>query len=392
MFLAGRPRVADGRLGGGSKAMLVMASTAIVIGALKTAAPVLVPLLVAACIAAATIPIVSALRRMGWPTYAAVTATIFGVLTALTGFSVLVGYAVSNLSDSLPKLESAMVGTKQEMLFWMHQHRLQRFSEVVSVFDPGEAGKSLVSDLVLVVPGALSAIGVVFFVVIFILLEAATFEGKLRRALHWRAKRLEDAQHTVEEVQKYLLVKSAVSAATGIACGAWSAAMHQDNSVLWGLLSFTLNFVPVFGSIVATGAATAAAWVQMGPGGALVILAGYAAINNLIGNLIEPRVLGKAVGLSPLVVTISIVVWGWILGPAGALLSVPLTMIVKIVLAHTEDMRWVAVLLGPGEGRQEEEYVESRRRSRLTRGLPPLAPQEVTSPAPDDTRRSSAPA
>jgi AI-2 transport protein TqsA len=87
-------------------------------------------------------------------------------------------------------------------------------------------------------------------------------------------------------------------------------------------------------------------------------------IHNIIGNVIEPKVLGRALGLSPLVVMLSIVFWGWLLGPVGALLSVPLTMVVKIVLANTEDLRWAAVLLGPGDGREEAEYAEERRRSR----------------------------
>jgi hypothetical protein len=108
-------------------------------------------------------------------------------------------------------------------------------------------------------------------------------------------------------------------------------------------------------------------------------------INAAIGNLLEPKVLGRAVGLSPLAIVISIVLWGWILGPIGALLSVPLTMVFKIIAAHTEDLRWLAVLLGPGEGRDEQRYVEERRRTRLSRtsvGSPSVPPPPPLSEAP----------
>ena len=237
----------------------------------------------------------------------------------------------------------------------------------VATFGARDLGGTLLADIVMGVPSVLSSFAVVFFVSVFILLEATTFSTKLRRALQWPPDRYADAQQAVGEVQKYLFAKSATSAFTGLLCGAWCFAAGLDNAVLWGLVTFLLNYVPVFGSVVATILATFSAFIQLDLSDTLLVLVGLVIINTLIGYLLEPRVLGRAVGLSPLIVNVSIVFWGWALGPAGALLSVPLTMVVKIILAHTEDLRWVAVLLGPGEGRHEEEYALERRRSRLAR-------------------------
>jgi AI-2 transport protein TqsA len=344
--------------------MIVMAALVIVAAGLKWAEPMLVPLLVAACVAASTAPIVHWMRRARFPTSLAVTFTILLVLAAIVGFGALTAVAASDLTESLPRLERTLAAFKQEAAAWLAENRLARFAPMVMRFDPGKLSENSVASAVAEVPAAVSSFGIVLFVAIFILLEAATFNGKLAYALHWRPHRLLAARSTVEEVQKYLLVKTWISAAMGVFCGGWCALLGVENPVLWGLVTFALNFIPVFGSLLATIGPTAIALLELGTPAALGVLVGLFVIHNIIGNVIEPKVLGRALGLSPLVVMLSIVIWGWLLGPVGALLSVPLTMVVKIIMANTEDLRWAAVLLGPGDGREEAEYAEERRRSR----------------------------
>jgi len=122
--------------------------------------------------------------------------------------------------------------------------------------------------------------------------------------------------------------------------------MGVDVPLLWGLLAYLLNYIPTVGQIIAAVPAIALAWLQLGPGEALVVAAGFGAINLAIG-AIEPRVMGDALGLSALVVLVSMVAWGWLLGPVGALVSAPLTMVIKHALAHNDQLRWMAELLGP---------------------------------------------
>jgi len=111
------------------------------------------------------------------------------------------------------------------------------------------------------------------------------------------------------------------------------------------LLAFALNFIPNIGSILAAVPAVLLAMIQHGPASALIVAGGYVAINMVVGNLIEPRVTGQGLGLSTLVVFLSLVFWGWVLGVMGMFLSVPLTMTVKIALESHPDSRWVAALL-----------------------------------------------
>ncbi|MEJ2153549.1 MAG: AI-2E family transporter, partial [Gemmatimonadota bacterium] len=119
--------------------------------------------------------------------------------------------------------------------------------------------------------------------------------------------------------------------------------------VLWGLLAFLLNYIPTIGSFIAAIPAVMLGFIQFGLGRALIAAAGYAVINIVIGNLLEPRVMGKGLGLSTLVVFLSLLFWGWVLGPVGMILSVPLTMTIKIALQNSSRTRWVAVLLGRGD-------------------------------------------
>jgi predicted PurR-regulated permease PerM len=122
-----------------------------------------------------------------------------------------------------------------------------------------------------------------------------------------------------------------------------------QSAVLWGLLAFMLNYVPNIGSIIAAVPAVLFALVGLGVGGALATVAVFAVVNVLIGSIIEPRYMGRGLGLSTLVVFVSLVFWGWVLGPVGMFLSVPLTMTVKIALGASESTRWVSVMLGSGQ-------------------------------------------
>ena len=115
--------------------------------------------------------------------------------------------------------------------------------------------------------------------------------------------------------------------------------------MLWAVLAFLFNYIPNIGSIIAAVPAVLLAFVQLGPATASFTALGFVVSNMVMGNVIEPRYMGRGLGLSTLVVFLSLIFWGWLLGTVGMLLSVPLTMIVKIALESSPDTRWVALLL-----------------------------------------------
>jgi predicted PurR-regulated permease PerM len=188
---------------------------------------------------------------------------------------------------------------------------------------------------------------------VFILFEAASFPVKLRAAFGEQGDDPLQLSQVTSQVQRYLAAKTLVSLITGSAIAIWTAILGLDFALVWGLVAFLLNYIPNIGSIIAAVPAVLFALVQLGPGSALLVAIGYLVVNTVLGNIVEPNLVGRTLGLSTLVVFMSLVFWGWVWGPVGMLLSVPLTMIIKIFLESSEDLRWVGVMLDSGRAAQE---------------------------------------
>ena len=183
---------------------------------------------------------------------------------------------------------------------------------------------------------------------VFILFEATSLPEKLRLALGERGDRFDRWTRTAKDVQHYLGIKTVVGVVKGVLTGFLVAFFDIDFPVFWGLSAFFLHYIPSIGSFVAAIPPVLIALVQFGPGTAAGVALGYLVIDTVLGNVVEPTLMGRRFGLSVLVVFMSLLFWGWVWGPVGMLLSVPLTIIVKIILENTEDLRWLAILLGTG--------------------------------------------
>jgi predicted PurR-regulated permease PerM len=150
-----------------------------------------------------------------------------------------------------------------------------------------------------------------------------------------------------QDVRRYVSLKSIMSLLTGTLVTLWLWILGIDNAIFMGLLAFFLNFVPTIGSFIAAIPGVLLGFILLGPAMAAVTAIGYIVINLGVSNVIEPRFMGQSLGISPLVIIVSLVFWGWLLGPVGMLLSIPLTMAVKVGLEGSSATRSIAVLLGP---------------------------------------------
>jgi predicted PurR-regulated permease PerM len=193
----------------------------------------------------------------------------------------------------------------------------------------------------------------IMLTMIFMLLEAASFPVKVRAAIGSRRFDAENMRQAVLQIQRYLGLKTVTSLTTGLLIGMWTAILGLEFAVVWGLLAFLLNYIPNIGSIVAAVPAVLLGLVQEGLAYAILVAIGYVVVNFAIGNFIEPWLMGRTLGLSTLVVFLSLVFWGWMWGSVGMLLSVPLTMIVKILLENTDDLKWMAVMLDSRRGAEK---------------------------------------
>lgn len=215
----------------------------------------------------------------------------------------------------------------------------------LSRFLDAQAGIKLMGDLLAQLGNILTKGFLIYLTTIFILLEASILPGKIKAAMKNNAEAYDNLAGIADDVKKYLAMKTAISLVTGVLITVWLVILKVKYPIVWGIIAFLLNFVPNIGSIIAAIPACLLAFLQLGPGTAALATLGYLAVNIILGNLIEPRLMGQRLGLSTLVVFLSLVFWGWVLGPVGMLLSVPLTMTVKIVLQSHADTSKLAILL-----------------------------------------------
>jgi predicted PurR-regulated permease PerM len=326
--------------------LLYGAAFVIVVAGVRTAEPILVPFLLAVMLAVICATPLRWMQSKGIPTWLSVLVIILVLLGIGTMAGTLIGTSLIDFTRSVPGYQVRLEREMTELVAWLSAHGLEVSGQLLAEsFDPGEILR-IVGRIFTGVGDVLGKIALILIITVFILLEISGFSSKIRAAFPNADHHFLPVAEINDNVRRYLALKTLISLATGVLVAAWLRIMGVDYALLWGLLAFLLNYIPSIGSFIAAIPAVMLAFLQFGPGDGIVTALGYLVINTAIGNFIEPRVMGEGMGLSTLVVFLSLIFWGWVLGPVGMLLSVPLTMILKIVLEASEETRWMAVLLG----------------------------------------------
>ncbi|MEN8213966.1 MAG: AI-2E family transporter [Pseudomonadota bacterium] len=336
--------------------VLTIAGFLIILAWMRYAQDLIVPFLLALFIAVIAATPVDWLKRKGVPVPLAVMLVLL-VCIALGFFvTLLLGASTDQFSQNLPEYQTRLLELRNGLFNWFTTRgfNLPESPGILNVIDPGQAmgfANSLMSSL----GGVFGNAFLIMFTVLFMLLEAWSFPKKIESIYgSGSATVLARISDVIRSARQYLSIKTLMSLATGILVAAGTALIGLDFPVLWGFLAFVLNFIPTIGSIIAAVPAVLLSLVQLSSTATLGVILVYLTANIVIGNIVEPRYLGEKVGLSTLVVFISMVFWGWLLGPVGMLLSVPLTMTVKFGAMASEESRWLAILLGPGSETQGE--------------------------------------
>lgn len=330
---------------GAAQIVMVMAAVVLVLAGLQAAKAIIVPFLLSAFIAVISATPMFWLKRKGLPTWLALLSVIVVVLLVGLLLAGMVLTSIRDLSGSLPAYELKLRELTSLSVSWLQGMGIKVSVPVLTeLFDPGALIK-LVSILLNALGNVVANGFLVLMTVIFMLLEASSLPLKVKAVLGGESASFQ-LNSFLRKLKHYMLIKTLVSLATGILVTIMVAIIGVDLPLLWGLLAFALNYVPNIGSIIAGIPAVALTLVQLGPLHALMVATGYLVINLLLGSFLEPRFLGRGLGLSTLVVFLSLLFWGWLLGPVGMLLSVPLTMTAKIALDSREECRWLATLLG----------------------------------------------
>jgi len=335
-------------MGGGSKLNVVMGAAAfvVVVAGMQAAASLLVPFLLAAFIAIICLPPLNWLTARRVPSGAAVLIIALAIVLIGMLIGAFVGSSIADFSHNLPTYQLRLKALTGNTLHWLTGMGITISSRsVLDALDPS-AAMGMAGKLLAGLGNALANTFLIVLTVIFLLIEATSLPHKWR-VMGNNAPSMQGFESFVASVSAYFSIKTWVSLATGVFISIWLAVIGVDYPLLWGLVAFLFNFVPNIGSIIAAVPAILLVLVQLGGGEALLAGLGYVIANVVMGNVVEPKFMGKGVGLSTLVVFLSLVFWGWVLGPVGMLLSVPLTMIVKLALESRQDTQWLAVLLGP---------------------------------------------
>ena len=332
---------------------LGLACFVIIVAGMKAAASLIVPFLLAIFIAIICAPGINWLTSKGMPLWLAMTVVVVGI--GLFGALVvsIVGTSIQGFTRSLPEYQAILQGYSDRFSIWFDQHGVGWYDdEMRKTINPttvlGFVGRVFNGLGNLLADGFL-----IFLTVAFLLFEGASFQRKIRIITRDDNDEIDRLRVFLQDVNRYMSIKSITSLMTGILIAIWLSILGVEYALLWGLLGFLLNYIPNIGSIIAAVPAVLLALVTAGPVIALWAAAGYLFINTLVGNIIEPKFLGDRLGLSTLVVFMSLIFWGWILGTIGMFLSVPLTMVVKLALEASDETRWIAVLLGTGRAPEE---------------------------------------
>lgn len=324
--------------------LVAAASVVVLIAGLRSAQGVLVPVVLSAFLAVLSAGPVRWLQARRVPTGIAVFLVVLANVLAVVGVGLLLVGSVNEFTQTVPRYQAKLETTVTELAAKLQDRGIEvQTATLRQMLDPG-ALLGMVATTLRGLVGVLSNGMLVVITLMFILLEVSGFPAKLKAAFP-KTDLLDRGARVAQDVHHYLWIKTGISLATGVLIGVWVHFMDVDMPVLWGLLAFFLNFIPTIGSIIAAIPPIALALMQFGFGSAMGVTAGYLVVNTVLGNIIDPQLMGRRLGLSALVVFLSVLGWGWIWGPVGMLLAVPLTMCVKIVLENTDDLRWIAVLL-----------------------------------------------
>lgn len=330
----------------GFRTLLGLAAFVVVVAGMKAAGPLLVTLLLSGFVAILCAPSFILMQHYRVPSWLAIVILMAFLVLLQIGFLSIATKTISDFSNDLPVYQEKVQVLFSEVVEKMNSLGLPVSSEALKDrFDPS-MGFELAASTLSGIGSIASNLFIILLAVLFILLEGSSFPHKLKHAFGGEGA-AKEAGRFMDTIKVYMGIKTAVSLTTGILVFCLLKFIGVDYAFIWALTAFLFNFVPSIGSVIAAVPAVLLTMIQLGIPESLIVAGGYAAINIVLGNIVEPRLMGKGMGLSPFIVFLSLVFWGWVLGPVGMLLSVPLTVFFKIAMDTNDDTRWISVLLGP---------------------------------------------
>ena len=328
--------------------VITLAGILILLGIARYASAIVVPFLLALFITIIAATPVNWLKNRGIPDLLSVGIVLLIVIVILLMLSLMLGSTMAQFNEALPEYQTKLSDLTEKITALLSERGVNiEEAGVLEAFDPGVV-MTFANNLVIGLADVLSNVVLIMFMTMFMLVDVLDFPRKMKGVEGSSSeKMLEQVAQLVKSTNEYTAIKALMSLGTGVLIWLGLAIVGLDFALLWGVIAFLLNFIPNIGSILAAVPAVLLALVQLGPANALIVIAIYAAVNTIMGNVVETKIMGSRLGLSTLTVFLSLVFWGWLFGSVGMLLSVPLTMAVKFAAMNNPQTRWFGILLSP---------------------------------------------
>jgi len=286
------------------------------------------------------------LQKKKVPQGLAITIVFIFIIAVFVGFGELIGTSLSSFSEDAPKYEQNLREMGASIFQFADNNGIKiSTDEMTKLFDPSKV-MSITAGFLGQLGGFMGNAFTIFFLVLFLLMELDSFSVKTKAIIKDSRGSLAFLNTIGNSIRHYLSIKTMTSLLTGTLIWISLAIIGVDYAIIWALIAFLLNYIPNIGSIIAAIPAVLFAMLQLGFGGVIWTTGVFVAVNMVIGNIVEPKMMGKGMGLSTFVVFVSLIFWGFILGTVGMFLSVPLTMAIKIMLEQNPKTEWIAIFLG----------------------------------------------
>ena len=325
---------------------LILASIIIIIAGIMSAVNIINPILMGLFISVICAQPIGWLKSKKVPQTIALVIVIIVITAFFIGFTEIIGASLSSFKQNIGEYEENLKKMGEGLVSFFNSRGINisfdKISNLVDVSKVMNLTSNVLSQLGSVMGNTLT----IFFLAIFLLLETESFVLKTKIILKNSQSSHVYFSTIIKNIRDYLSIKTGTSLLTGVLIWICLKIIGIDYAVIWALIAFLLNYIPNIGSIIAAFPAMLFALVQMGVTGVIWTSVIFLAVNTLIGSIIEPKVMGKGLGLSTYVVFVSLLFWGFVLGTVGMFLSVPLTMGLKIALEQNEKTKWISILLG----------------------------------------------
>ncbi len=321
---------------------------------LKLTVAVSRPVTVAVLLSCVFYPIVRRLRdKLHFPWALGIFTIMLFVIICLTLLSTIIGASLTAFLNQYPNYESKFNSIYKIFAGTLNLQFYEDKSFIENIWSQLKV-RAFIQKTAISVSGDLISItkslGVVLLLSVFFLIEIKNTREKLNYMFNgaFQNRFLKMTKKIIMETVHFVSIKFFISLATGILVYICGAIIRLDFAILWGFLAFVLNFIPTFGSIFSVGMMSLFALLQFYPRPFPIffVLIASTAINMILGNIVEPKIEGENLGLSPFVILASLLFWGWMWGFIGMILAVPLMVILKIVCENVSYLHWAAILMG----------------------------------------------